>query len=63
MPKQKIILDTSFILTAIKFRIDIFLELERICIFNHKISVIDKTLHELKNNSREIIEKEINSLW
>ncbi|MBS3134513.1 hypothetical protein J4214_04755 [Candidatus Woesearchaeota archaeon] len=44
-----IILDTSFILTAIKFRIDIFLELERICIFNHKISVIDKTLHELKN--------------
>lgn len=43
-----IILDTSFILTALKFKIDIFSELNRICDFKYKISIIDKTIDELK---------------
>jgi len=46
---MKIILDTSFILTGLKFRIDIFSELEKVCDFPYKLYVIDKTLDELKN--------------
>src|SRR3989344_4842190 len=45
-----IILDTSLILTALKFKIDIFSELSRICNFRYKTSIIDKTLDELKKN-------------
>ncbi len=45
----KIILDTSFILTALKFRIDIFSELERICDFPYELFIIDKTINELKD--------------
>ena len=43
-----IILDTSFILTALKFKVDVFSELNRICNFKYKISIIDRTLDELK---------------
>lgn len=45
---QKIILDTSFLLTALEFKIDIFSELERICDFQYELCVLDKTLDELK---------------
>ena len=48
-----IILDTSFILTALKFKIDFFSEIDRICNFKYKISIIDKTLNELKNKKLE----------
>ena len=48
MPKQKIILDTSFLLTTLSFKVDIFSELNRICDFEYEIYVLDKTLDELK---------------
>ena len=34
---KKIILDTNFLITAIKFKVDIFTEINRICDFNYKI--------------------------
>ncbi len=46
---KKIILDTNFLLTALKFKVDIFSEINRICDFNYKIFVLDKNLDELKN--------------
>lgn len=45
---QKIILDTSFLLTALEFKVDIFSELNRICDFEYEIYALDKTLDELK---------------
>ena len=47
--EKNIILDTSFVLTAIKFKIDLSSELERICDFPYKLFIIDKTLDELRN--------------
>ncbi|MDD5132839.1 MAG: hypothetical protein PHD81_04135 [Candidatus Nanoarchaeia archaeon] len=44
-----IILDTSFLLDCIKFKIDFISEFERICNFNYKLAVIDQTLNELKD--------------
>ncbi|MAG48060.1 hypothetical protein CL617_05640 [archaeon] len=43
-----IILDTSFVLTCIKFKIDIFREIERISNFNYEISIIDRSIGEFK---------------
>lgn len=48
-----IVFDTSFLLTAIKFKIDIFNELRRICDFKFRLAIIDKTLDELKNKKEE----------
>ena len=44
-----IVLDTNIILDSIKFKIDLFTELNRICNFPYKIGVLDKTLKELEN--------------
>ncbi len=44
-----IVLDTNIILDSIKFKIDLFTELGRICSFSYKIAVLDKTLNELEN--------------
>ena len=44
-----IILDTNIILNTIKFKIDLFSEINRICDFPYKLYVLDKTLEELKN--------------
>jgi len=49
MEMYNVILDTSLILTALKFRVDIFSELKRICDFKYKVSVVEKTLDELKD--------------
>lgn len=46
---QKIILDTSFILTALKFKIDFLSELNKLSDFNYELYVLDKTIDELKN--------------
>ena len=46
---HKIYLDTSFILTSIKYKIDMFSEIKRICNFRFKLYAVDKTLEELKN--------------
>ena len=45
---KKIFLDTSFLLTSLKDRVDIFRELERICNFTYSINIVDKTIEELE---------------
>ncbi len=49
----KIILDTDFLLTTIKFRVDIFSEFKRICDFPYTLYILDKTLEELKGKKEE----------
>ena len=46
---KKILLDTNFLLAVYQFKVDIFLEIERICNFNYELYVLDKTVGELKN--------------
>ena len=45
---KRIVLDTDFILYAIKNRIDIKAELEKICDFSFEICVLDRTFDELE---------------
>ncbi|MBU0929660.1 MAG: hypothetical protein KJ623_01155 [Nanoarchaeota archaeon] len=49
---KKIVFDTDFLIDSIKFRINIFEEIKRICDFNYELNIIDKTLDEIKNKSR-----------
>ena len=56
---KNIVLDTCFILTALKFRIDIKSELKRILEEKFKIFYIDKTLNELKNKPLEKLSLDI----
>lgn len=51
---KKIILDTNFLLIPAQFKVDIFSEIDRICLFNYKLYILDKTIDELK----EIIAKQ-----
>ena len=51
---KKIILDTNFLLIPLEFGVDIFSEFNRICDFNYKLFVFDKSILELEN----IIEKQ-----
>jgi len=51
---KKIILDTNFLMICEQFKVDIFTEIDRICLFKYKLCVIDKTIDELK----KIIEKQ-----
>ncbi|HLD10789.1 MAG TPA: hypothetical protein VJB89_01795 [Candidatus Nanoarchaeia archaeon] len=44
-----IILDTNFIIYLLKYKIQLFKEIERILYENYQIYVLDKTLEELKN--------------
>ena len=46
---KKIILDTNFLLMPLQFRVDIFSEFDRICNFNYKLFIFDKSIGELKN--------------
>ena len=46
---KKILLDTNFLMICFQFRVDIFSEIERICNFNYKLYVLDKTIEEIKN--------------
>jgi len=46
---KKILLDTNFLMISFQFGVDIFSEIERICNFNYKLFVLDKTIGELKN--------------
>lgn len=46
---KKIILDTNFLLLPSQFNVDIFSEIDRICLFKYKLYVLDKTIDELKN--------------
>lgn len=45
---KKIILDTNFLLIPIQFKVDIFSEIDRICLFKYKLYIVDKTIDELK---------------
>ena len=45
---RKIVLDTNFLVNCVKFKIDFFTELERICTFPYKIYVLDQTLREIE---------------
>ncbi len=51
---KKILLDTNFLLAPIQFKIDIFSEIDRICIFSYKLYILDRAIEELNN----IIEKQ-----
>ena len=46
---KKIIIDTNFLMIPIQFRVDIFSEIDRICNFNYKLYIFDKSIDELKN--------------
>ncbi len=51
---KRIILDTNFLLIPIQFKVDIFTEIDRICLFPYKLYIVDKTIDELK----KIVEKQ-----
>lgn len=46
---KKIILDTNFLMIPWQFHVDIFSELERICIFNYKLYIFEESIDELRN--------------
>jgi hypothetical protein len=45
---QNIVLDTNFIVTAYKVKIDIFTEFKRVLDFKYQFYIIDKTMDELE---------------
>jgi hypothetical protein len=45
---KRIILDTNFLLIPIQFKIDIFTEIDKICLFKYKLYIVDKTIDELE---------------
>ena len=45
---KKIILDTNFLLIPGSLKVDIFAEIDRICLFKYQVCVLDKTINELK---------------
>jgi hypothetical protein len=51
---KKIILDTNFLLIPIQSKVDIFAEIDKICMFKYELCIVDKTIDELNN----IIEKQ-----
>ena len=50
---KRIVLDTDFILEALKNRIDVKVELARIMDYNYEICVLDRTIDELKGKKGE----------
>lgn len=51
---KRVMLDTNFLLIPSMFKVDIFSEIDRICLFKYGLYVVDKTIDELKR----IIEKQ-----
>ena len=51
---KKIILDTNFLLIPSQSKVDIFAEIDKICMFKYELCIVDKTIDELNN----IIEKQ-----
>ena len=45
---KKIIIDTNFLMIPYKFRVDIFSEINRVCSFNYRLFIMEKTVEELK---------------
>lgn len=54
---KRIIIDTNFLIIPIQFRVDIFSEIGRICNFNYKIFIFDKSIGELENIIRKQSQK------
>lgn len=54
---KRIIIDTNFLLIPIQFGVDIFSEIDRICNFNYKIFIFDKSIDELKNIAKKQSQK------
>jgi rRNA-processing protein FCF1 len=50
---KTVILDTNFLVDCLQWRVDFFTELRRICDFQYKIAVVDKTVDELETIMRE----------
>ncbi|MBI2109605.1 hypothetical protein HYT58_00330 [Candidatus Woesearchaeota archaeon] len=50
---RTIILDTNIIIECLRFKIDLFTELRKLCDFNFEIAILDKTLDELKGKPFE----------
>lgn len=46
---KKIIIDTNFLMTPYKLRVDIFSEFSRICNFNYELCIFEQSISELKN--------------
>ena len=46
---RKILLDTNFLMACRQFKVDIFSEIDRICNFNYKTYILDKTMDELED--------------
>ena len=62
---KKIFLDTNFLLSVYQFRIDIFLEIDRIILEKYELCVLDKTIDELKKllkNRKAKIRKQLSLL-
>jgi len=49
MLMEKIILDTNFLLIPFQSKVDIFSEVDKICMFKYELCIIDKTIDELNN--------------
>ncbi len=45
---KTIILDTNFLIYCAKFKIDFLSEIDRICSFQYKIAVLDRSIEELE---------------
>lgn len=50
---MNIILDTDFILTGLKYKIDILEQLRKALNFNYKVCILDQTINELKGKPLE----------
>jgi uncharacterized protein len=44
---KKIILDTNFLMIPLQFNVDIFFEIEKMCVFNYKLYVYESSVKEL----------------
>lgn len=45
---KNIVLDTNFLMYCTKYKIDFFSEIDRICEFQYKLFVLDRTITELE---------------
>ena len=50
---KKILLDTSFVVKCAEYHIDLFSELERVCLFPYELCYFNKTLDELDAVARQ----------
>ena len=62
---KTIILDTNFLIDCVKYKIDLFTEINRICSFDYKLAVLSSTILELerlKPTSLNLIKKFIEKM-